>query len=237
MKFPNQFNEIFFNNIIKHDLTMYEWKVITTFVTDSEEFNISLKEIERRTGIAQPNISKSLKGLVYQGILIKDENRKYILSEALLDKDYSPSVTSSSETRRPDDSSEPKSSGNFKRQAELKREKNQVAEANLKKMYKEKAEKKRAAKKEVFGIWLLHRSQSRGKEISILIERTSPGYGQIKVRENPADESQICLADFTIIEEVCREILGISAPGSMLAYVDAREVDNFLDRYHSKKTS
>ncbi len=230
MKFSNQYNEIFFNNIIKHDLTMYEWKVITTFVTDSEEFNISLKEIERRTEIAQPNISKSLKGLVYQGILIKDEKKKYILNDALLDKEYSPSVTSSSDTRRQDDSAEPKNSGNFKRQAEIKEEKMAVIDENIKKMQKETA----AKKKRKYPGWDTYFSNFAQAEISVKIEEHDGGAIIRWCSGNP-NTGRTSIAPQEVAEEVCREILKIEDPNEMIKYMYSPYQDDFIRKYNLKR--
>jgi hypothetical protein len=223
MKFSNTHNETFFLNLIKHDLNQSEWKVILAFIVDHpKEFNVSLKTLEDRTDIAQPNISRALKGLVYQGILSK-QNKKYELNESLLSKEYVPTITSSTEMRKEDESTNIEGHGDFAQQSAIKKKKHEENIEGIRKMHKETAAKRKTD-------WITYYSKVRDREISILVDRSQPNNQCIHVREGLTEE-KISRADFEIVEEVCREILGMTHPGSMVAFIESRRSDEFLDKY------
>lgn len=228
MKFSNTHNETFFLNLIKHDLNLYEWKVILAFIVDHPtDFNISLKVLEQRTNIAPPNISRALKGLIHQGILYK-ENKKYELNKALLSKDYTPAITSSTEMRKENESTNIVGHGDFAQQSAIKKEQGEIAERNIRKMQRETA----ARKKQIDG-WQSYFSDIRKQDIFGKVEELESGQVIKYCSGNPKTD-RTPIAPMDIAEEFCRKVLNIENPSEMINYMYGAYVVDFARKHNLK---
>jgi hypothetical protein len=231
MKFSNTHNETFFLNLIKHDLNLYEWKVILAFIVDHPtEFNISLKTLEDRTNIAQPNISRALKGLVYQDILGK-QNKKYELNQALLSKEYTPEITSSTEMRKESESTNIEGHGDFAQQSEIKKQKHEANIEGIRKMQKETV-----AKKKQFDGWQSYYSDIRQHNIFGKVETQESGQIIRFCSGNPKTD-RTSIAPMDIAEEFCREVLKIENPNEMINYMYSAYVVDFAIKHNLKRPS
>lgn len=129
-------NEIFWTNILKHDLTQREWKVIVAFVVDSPNFFITQETLAERTRILQPNINHVLKTLVSMGILYEKDN-DYYLSEEIQKPEYIPLVVSGADFKAEKLKNLNKGNGNFKKQSEIKKQNIINLENSVRKIHQE----------------------------------------------------------------------------------------------------
>ncbi len=230
---PQQ-NEIFWKNILKHDLTESEWKVIIAFVVDAPGFPVAQKVLVNRTRIDQPNVSTILKSLLQIGILIKDAKENYEINPALIDlgNAYEPQEVSTLEFWKGVKAPKNPGSGNFKKQAETKKEKLAIAENNIRKMHKEAA-----AKKKQLDEWQSFYSDVRQHNIFAKVEQRESGKIIIFSSGNPKTD-RTAIAPMDIAEEYCRKVLKMDNPDEIICYIyGSQEQNDFRTKYNLKRPS
>lgn len=229
MRFRNEKNEIFWKNIIKHNLNRYEFKVMIAFVTDAPTYSTSITELFNRTQISKPHISRALRGLCYQKVLFKHDG-KYKLNDATLEESYVPEITSSKNMRKENEASYVDGNGDFKKQAEMRSTKMTVIDENIKKMLKETADEKKLINK-----WMRFNSDIQGGEVWIKCEPSITGFRVLFSREQNPGMSFTPSAPFEVVEEFCRKILKIESHKEMLNYIHPFDRDRFEDKYKIPK--
>lgn len=227
MRFVNQQNEIFWKNVIKHNLTRYEFKVLIAFVTDAPTYNTTITDLYKRTSIQKPHITRALKGLRYQEILVQNDNKVYSLSEHILQSEYEPVAKSTSDMRKNKEQEYKTGNGNFRQQSDNKKANIAVAEKNIKEMIK-----KTKQSNSKFDKWISYFSEDRGKNVWCLIEK-KPAGGLIRFCEgNHLQTGRTVIAPILIAEEVCRKVLNISDPKEILGYIYSANLDEFMRKYN-----
>lgn len=233
MKFPNTKSETFFRNLIKHNLNRYEWKVLVAFIVDHpdpKEYSITLPEFVKRTGIKKPNASRSLRGLVFQGILIKDGN-DWLLNKTILDSHYEPKAISSTNMRAVEESKNIKGNGNFKGQNEKKKKRNDEIIKNLRRMTKETAAKKRNK----YPGWQTYFSNFTQSEVSAKVDQHGEGFVITWCSSGDPNVGRTSIAPQEVAEEFCREILKIEDPNEILKYMYSPYQYDFIRKYNLNK--
>jgi hypothetical protein len=231
MKYPNIKSETFFRNLLKHSLKPNEWKVLVAFIVDHPtDYHIALPELVKRTRIKKPNVSRAIRGLKYMGILVTvDGNLE--LSSNILDSEYSPQEVSTKKMRNEEEAKHTKGNGNFKRQAEIKKENADIAEKNIKRMIKETNYRKKKVSN-----WETYYSEYYGKEIQVLINEQLPS-GRIKFCSGNPETDRTSIAPMDVVEEVCQMLLKIKKPENMIPYLDERDLSKFVSKHNLKKSS
>lgn len=228
MRFKNEQNELFWKNIIKHNLTRYESKVLIAFVTDAPDYPTSITELFKRTAVKKPHISRALKGLCYQDILFKMTGT-YKLNEALLVVDYVPKIISSTAMRKNKDANYTQGNGNFHQQSKNKKIESEKINKNINEMLAKTKNKQILVNK-----WNSYFSKERSQKIWYFIEQTAVGKRIRSCTGRDPLQDRTVIAPLDIAEEVCKNILNITDPKDMIPYIFSANLDEFLKKYNIK---
>lgn len=230
MRFRNEQNEIFWRNILKHNLNRYESKVLIAFVTDAPDYSTSITELHKRTRIQRPHISRALKGLCFQNILIKIDG-KYRLNENILKAVYEPNETSTAKQRLAIEKQYNTNHGDFAIQAQIKKQKYEANIEGIRKMQKETA----AKKKQLDG-WQTYYSDIRLSDIFAKVEERE-NYKIIRFCTGNPSQDRTAIAPMEIAEEFCRKVLKIEDPMEIINYIYSPDVAEFQRKYNLMRPS
>lgn len=247
MKFQNQQNEYFWENISKFDLSGETFRVLCAWVIDVPEthptpFFPAISIIMKRTGIKyKQQVSRAYKDLVERGILeeieTKGSTQAYKLNSELLEKGFQPPNFEPVELNDEEESPEQIEYENSVIPPDIHAGigKNQRIHKNQDTDVKEKIQKEAAAKKKrKYPGWDTFFSESQNEEVSVQAEERENGFLVRWCRGNPkTDRTSIPPQD--VIEEFCREVLNIEDPMEIYRYMYAPYQDDFLRKYNLKR--
>lgn len=228
MKFKQEQNEIFWLNIVKHDLTRYEFKVLAAFVTDAPQFRTSISIIKDRTGIKNPHISRALSGLCYQNILIKNEDNTLEVAPEILTKEYTPKTCSSLILRKTKEQNYVSGNGDFKKQSEVERVNIEVVDNNVKAIIR-----KGKQPTNPYNSWHTFNSSYCKSKIWCKVEPFNEKFKVIYSLEHPKN-SYTRIAPLEVTEEFCYEVLKITDPIEILKYIYDPYIDEFCKKHNIK---
>lgn len=230
MKFKQEQNEIFWLNIVKHDLTRHEFKVLVAFVTDAPQFKASVSIIKARTGIKNPHISRAFSGLCYQNILFKNSDNALEISPELLEKEYIPQIINSLNLRKTKEQNYVSGNGDFKNQSEVRRVNAEVVDNNIKAMLR-----KGKQPLNPHNSWHTFNSGHFKNKVWCKAEAFHEKFKVIFSLDNPK-KSYTRIAPLGLVEEFCYEILKITDPAEILKYVHNPDIDDFCKKHNIKRS-
>lgn len=226
MRFKNEQNEIFWKNIIKHNLTRYEFKVLVAFVTDAPTYRTSINDLKKRTNIKRPHISRALSGLCFQNILFKEDGI-YHLNDILLIDPYEPRTTSSMAYRSSKEQAYVHGNGNFTKQSELKNEKMRIIDENIKNMHRKNKEANT-----VYNKWHKFYSDYNNSDVWCLCEKNGDKFRVHFSNSNPNLGGRTSIAPLEITEEFCKIILNLINPEEIMPYIYSVCMHDFCKKHN-----
>lgn len=233
MKFQNEQNEFFWENISKFDLSGETFRVLCAWVIDVPEthakrFFPAISIIMQRTGIKhKQQVSRAYKDLVERGILeeieTKGSTQAYKLNPDLLKKGYQPPDFEPVELNVDEESPE-----------QIEYENSVVPPALNPGIGKKDAgqnQKETVAPKSSLNRWIHFMSPSQQQELWAKCEIVSYGFKITFSRSKNPKEGFTSVAPAEVVEDFCREVLKIELPEQMLEYIDPRDRDRFKDKH------